>query len=74
MFSEIEFIKEWKRGFMPSIASRATVIKLHMIHFHDELLRDMSISPFRKKNLFLEWFGDYRPSDYRKILSELDGS
>jgi cation diffusion facilitator CzcD-associated flavoprotein CzcO len=74
MFSEIELIKEWKRGFMPSIASRATVIKLHMIHFHDELLRDMSISPFRKKNLFLEWFADYRPSDYRKILSELDDS
>lgn len=74
MFSEIESIKEWKRGFMPSIASRATVIKLHMIHFHDELLRDMSILPFRKKNLFLEWFGDYRPSDYRKVLSELDDS
>jgi hypothetical protein len=34
----------------------------------------MSISPFRKKNLLLEWFGDYRPSDYRKVLSELDDS
>lgn len=74
MMSEIAGIKEWKRGFMPSISSRATVIKLHMIHFHDELLNDISVSPFRKKNLFLEWFGHYRPSDYREVLSELDDS
>jgi len=71
MRTEIEAIKRWKHSFMPAISSRATVIKLHMIHFHDELLRDMTINPYRKKNLFLEWFSDYRPADYREVLSEI---
>ena len=74
MLSEIEAIKQWKRSFMPAISSRATVIKLHMVHFHDELLRDMAINPCRKKNRVLEWFSDYRPADYRKVLAEVDNS
>ncbi len=71
MLSEIENIKKWKQSFMPAISSRATVIKLHMVNFHDELLRDMAINPYRKKNPFLEWFSDYRPADYREVLSEI---
>jgi dimethylaniline monooxygenase (N-oxide forming) len=71
MLSEIEEIKLWKRGFMPAISSRATVIKLHMVHFHDDLLRDMAINPYRKKNWFLECFSDYRPVDYQTVLSEI---
>ena len=74
MLEEIEAIKQWKRGFMPAISSRATVIKLHMWHYHDELLQDASINPYRKKNWFLEWFCDYRPADYREVLSEIDDS
>jgi cation diffusion facilitator CzcD-associated flavoprotein CzcO len=74
MLTEIEAIKQWKRSFMPAISSRATVIKLHMVHYHDELLRDMAINPYRKKNPFLEWFSDYRPADYREVLSGIDGS
>lgn len=74
MLDEIEAIKRWKRGFMPAISSRATVIKLHMWHYHDELLQDCSIDPYRKKNWFLEWFSDYRPVDYRDVLTEIDES
>jgi dimethylaniline monooxygenase (N-oxide forming) len=74
MLTEIEAIKRWKHSFMPAISSRATVIKLHMVHFHDELLRDMAINPYRKKNLFLEWFSDYRPADHREVLSEIADS
>lgn len=74
MLEEIEVIKRWKRGFMPAISSRATVIKLHMWHYHDELLKDISINPYRKKKWFLEWFSDYRPVDYRNILTEIDES
>ncbi|MGZ8241121.1 MAG: flavin-containing monooxygenase [Methylobacter sp.] len=74
MLEEIEAIKRWKRGFMPAISSRATVIKLHMWHYHDELLQDASINPYRKKNRFLEWFSDYRPADYREVLSEISDS
>jgi dimethylaniline monooxygenase (N-oxide forming) len=71
MLAEIEAIKQWKRGFMPAISSRATVIKLHMVHFHDELLRDMAVNAYRKKNWLLEWFSDYRPADYLEVLSEI---
>jgi dimethylaniline monooxygenase (N-oxide forming) len=74
MLVEIEAIKQWKRSFMPAISSRATVIKLHMVHYHDELLRDAAINPYRKKNRFLEWLSDNRPADYREILSEIADS
>ena len=74
MLTEINAIKQWKRSFMPAIASRATVIKLHMVHFHDELLRDMAVNPYRKKNWFLEWFSDYRPVDYKEVLENINKS
>jgi dimethylaniline monooxygenase (N-oxide forming) len=74
MLAEIEAIKQWKQSFMPAISSRATVVKLHMVHYHDELLRDMGINPYRKKNLFLEWLSDYRPADYREVLSSISRS
>ncbi|MGZ8189457.1 MAG: flavin-containing monooxygenase [Methylosarcina sp.] len=74
MRAEIEAIKSWKRGFMPAISSRATVIKLHMWSYHDELLQDAGINPYRKKNRFSEWFSHYRPTDYREVLSGIDRS
>ena len=72
ILEEIEAIKRWKRSFMPAISSRATVIKLHMWHYHDELLQDAGINPFRKKNRFLEWFSHYRPADYRDVLADIN--
>jgi len=71
MLAEIQAIKDWKRSFMPALSSRATVIKLHMTHFHDELLRDFGANPYRKKNVFAEWLTDYRPADYREILTDM---
>lgn len=71
MLAEIQAIKDWKRSFMPAIGSRATVIKLHMTHFHDELLRDFGGNPYRKNNIFSEWLTDYRPADYKEVLSEI---
>jgi hypothetical protein len=29
------------------------------------------INPYRKKNKLLEWLSDYRPADYREVLSEI---
>ena len=72
MLNEIASMKQWKRSFMPEISSRSSVIKLHMLHYHDELLQDAQINPFRKKNKFLEWFDHYRPSDYKALLSEIN--
>lgn len=71
MLAEIQAIMDWKRSFMPAISSRATVIKLHMTHFHDELLKDFGANPYRKKNFFAEWLTDYRPADYRDILADI---
>ncbi|MGR8981136.1 MAG: flavin-containing monooxygenase [Gammaproteobacteria bacterium] len=71
MLEEIESIKQWKRGFMPAITSRSTVIKLHMIHYHDELLKDASINPRRKSNKLAELLLDYRPRDYRDVLEAI---
>lgn len=71
MLEEIQAIKDWKRSFMPPLSSRATVIKLHMTHFHDELLSDFGANPYRKKNVLAEWLCDYRPADYRKVLMDI---
>jgi len=72
MLANIDEMKQWKRSFMPDISSRSTVVKLHMVHYLDELLKDMGINPWRKKNKLAEWFADYRPSDYREVLSEVN--
>jgi dimethylaniline monooxygenase (N-oxide forming) len=68
MLAEIEAVKQWKRSFMPAISSRSTVVKLHMIHYHDELLNDLGTNPRRKSNSLAELLSDYRPRDYRKVL------
>lgn len=73
MLAEIQAIKDWKRSFMPAISNRSTVIKLHMTHFHDELLRDIGVNPYRKSNVFSEWLTDYRPTDYKEVMSEVAG-
>jgi hypothetical protein len=45
-----------------------------MWSYHDELLQDAGINPYRKKNRLSEWFSHYRPADYREILSGIDRS
>ena len=74
MLKEIDEMKRWKRSFMPAISTRSTVINLHMWQYHDELLQDASINPYRKMFWALEWLDHYRPSDYRTALSEINNS
>jgi len=71
MAANVEEMKIWKRSFMPNIPSRSNVLTLHMVHFLDELLKDMGINHWRKKNKMAEWFIDYRPSDYVDVLSKI---
>ena len=45
---------------------------LHMLHYHDELLRDFGANPKRKTGFFAplkELIGPYVPSDYASIVS-----
>ena len=42
-----------------------------MLHFHDELLEDIGVSPLRKKGIFApfkEVFAPYQPSDYEDVV------
>ncbi|WP_341530472.1 NAD(P)/FAD-dependent oxidoreductase [Nostoc sp. UHCC 0302] len=67
MLQEISQMKRWKRGFIPPISGRSSLLQAHMWHYHDELLHDLSINPYRKHNIIAEWLQDYRPTDYRDI-------
>ncbi|GKU06433.1 monooxygenase family protein [Fusarium langsethiae] len=40
------------------------------IPYIDTLMKDLGLDPFRKSNVFEEWFVRYKPSDYKTILEE----
>ena len=69
MLQEIEDMKAWKRKIMPDQGARASLLQVHALHYHDQLLKDLNINPRRKKNWFAEIFGAYLPSDYKAIPS-----
>jgi len=62
-------MKVWKRGIMPDQGSRGSLIQVHALHYHDELLRDLDIDCKRKSNFVAEIFGAYLPADYKNIPS-----
>ena len=64
MLREIEQMKTWKRKIMPDQKSRGSLLQLHGLHYHDELLRDLDIRHKRKRNMIAEVFGAYLPADY----------
>ena len=72
MWSEIMTTKAWKRKIIPFSKARATTLHLHMQHYHDELLRDMGLSPYLKRGA-LPWLKEYvlpyQPSDYAEVAS-----
>jgi hypothetical protein len=72
LFAEIEAMKEWKRRIVPQSTARAATLHLHMQHYHDDLLRDMGLSPRRKRGA-LKWVKEllspYQPSDYADVTS-----
>ncbi|MBD1849042.1 NAD(P)-binding domain-containing protein [Leptolyngbya sp. ST-U4] len=71
MWQEISQMKHWKRSFIPPVAGRGSLLQTHMWHYHDELLGDLSINPYRKSNPITEWLQDYRPADYRDLVTEM---
>ena len=56
---------------MPPTSSRASLVLLHQTHFHDSILKDMSI-PHRRKgnNIFAELFMPYQGGDYDGIFRQ----
>lgn len=72
MLREIEELKAWKRQWIPYSQARGARILLHMLHYHDELLRDFGAEPTRKKGVLAplkELIVPYEPADYATIAS-----
>ena len=72
MLAEIAQLKVWKRGWMLFSAARGARLQLHMLYYHDELLRDFGANPLRKRGIFAplkELFAPYQASDYRAIVA-----
>lgn len=69
MLDQIEQMKTWKRRIIPNQRERASLITVHVLHYHDELLCDLGINCKRKNNVISEIFDGYSPSDYKEILN-----
>lgn len=72
MLREIEEMKGWKRAWMPFSRARSARLLLHMLHYHDDLLKDFGADPLRKTGVFApfkEVFAPYEPRDYHVIVS-----
>lgn len=72
MQADIASQRAWKRRSMPFSRGRAARLLLHMLHYHDDLLVDLHISPLRKSGWlapFKEAFAPYEPSDYRDVVN-----
>jgi dimethylaniline monooxygenase (N-oxide forming) len=48
MRAQVGTMKQWKRSWMPDTPSRAGLVLLHQIHYHDSLLQDMGMDRKRK--------------------------
>ncbi|MGD9602386.1 MAG: flavin-containing monooxygenase [Gammaproteobacteria bacterium] len=71
MQEDIALQRAWKRQSMPFSRGRAARLLLHMLHYHDDLLVDLRVSPLRKKGWlapFKEVFAPYEPRDYREVV------
>jgi dimethylaniline monooxygenase (N-oxide forming) len=72
MLAEIQQLKDWKRAWMPFSSARGARLLLHMLYYHDELLRDFGANPLRKRGALAplkELFVPYQPDDYRAVVA-----
>src|SRR5262245_11891599 len=72
MHREINALREWKRRWMPVSQQRGARLILHMLHYHDELVRDIGATPLRKLGFFAplkELVAPYQPRDYRGVVA-----
>ena len=57
---------------MPFSNARGARLLLHMLYYHDELLRDFGANPLRKRGALAplkELFVPYQPDDYRAVVA-----
>ncbi|KNC83865.1 hypothetical protein SARC_03890 [Sphaeroforma arctica JP610] len=70
MVKGVDSHKAWAREWMPKTASRASLVLLHQIHYHDLLLKDMGLSTNLKSNVLAEYMMPYEPADYKSVISK----
>lgn len=71
MRAQIAALKQWKQSWMPPGPARSATLLLHMAHYHDELLLDISADPLRKKGVLApikELLVPYQASDFREVV------
>jgi cation diffusion facilitator CzcD-associated flavoprotein CzcO len=69
MRESIEAHKAWARAWMPDTPSRANLVLLHQVHFHDSLLRDIGVKHRRYGGL-AEIFWPYEGQAYAGIIGK----
>ena len=68
-------MKAWKRAWMPFSSARSARLIAHTQNYHDELLEDLKVSPYRKTGIFAplkELIDPYEPRDYASIFTHKD--
>jgi cation diffusion facilitator CzcD-associated flavoprotein CzcO len=77
MLRNIQEMKAWKQSWMPFSAARSARLIAHTQHYHDELVKDLGVSPLRKTGFFApvkELIFPYEPGDYAGVVSGETGS
>ena len=66
----IEVERAWKRTWMPPTSARASLFQLHMMKYHDQLVKDLKVPHLRKGiNKVAEMFQPYSASDYHDLFA-----
>ena len=71
MKQNVEEMKAWKRSWIPFSGARSARLIAHTQNYHDEIMRDMQLDPYRKKGLFAplkELIFPYQPGDYAEVF------
>eukprot|EP00931_Biecheleriopsis_adriatica_P031435 TRINITY_DN18437_c0_g1_i1.p1 TRINITY_DN18437_c0_g1~~TRINITY_DN18437_c0_g1_i1.p1 ORF type:complete len:628 (+),score=139.60 TRINITY_DN18437_c0_g1_i1:87-1970(+) len=69
MMKSIELEQAWKRSWMPPSSARASIWQLHMVKYHDNLVKDMGENHKRKGwNILGECFAPYSAADYKDLF------
>lgn len=74
MRADVAALTAWKRRTIPAGRGRSARLLLYMQHYHDQLLTDMGIDPWRKRGVFApfkEVFAPYEPGDYQDLFAGL---
>jgi len=68
MNKSIDKERAWKRSWMPPSSARASIWQLHMMKYHDNLVKDMGES-YKRKFPIIDAVMPYQASDYKALFA-----